>query len=449
MTLQLENKAQRLTRAADILYAKGGFTPEGFKCAANDLHDAGINLTVADQQALMSLQGTTKFAVPDGSTVVGPTRSWLSNQIVRAYMPVADMSNHPLISMFPAQTVNGSFMQQNQFGSGFGMAQPANVIGGAQQQVSLLTRDGNIWTGYPIMAESSLDGTQANQMRAMFSDQLNENGAMELCNYQLQLLYDMTVNGIVGRTFDAIKKGSYRAVPKNDGTYINASINRGNSLIYTASESLATYNKTTNVFTENVAFAGNVFAQLTAALNNIKTSGYECEAIIMDNFIWSAMMTTPSTQSKLAYASFSSSNDIAGIQRNLFKTTMIPTLQNVPVLVYDQGYKFAPGKPSPATTRPLWWGEEVTSSSFRVFFKLRSPLGSPFGNTAFFADTIRDGLFSSTNSGTMIDLRMVDTTQYQPTNPNVKMWARTTWGLTYNDQAGFLAMFDPLVTVTS
>lgn len=445
---KLELKAQNFARGIEELMTHG-LNPTGFKHACNFLHDAGYHLTAADEKALAdNLSGS--FSAPQGTTQVGLTRSQISNAIVRSYMPEVDMSAHPLISMFPILQVNANQLQQNQIGAGYGMAQPANVLGGAQQQVQMLSRYGKIWKGSPIMAETSLNGTEANEMKAMFSANLNENGALEMCNYQLQLLYAMTANGIVGRTFDAIKKGSYKAMPPTTegGNYVYASIDRGNQYIYQSSESLATYHRLTNVFTPNTLYVGNVFNELTAALNAIKTTGYECEAIIMDNFIWSAMMSTPSAQAKLAYASFSSDNDIAGIQRNLFKTTMIPTLQNIPILVYDQGYKFAPGEAGPDKSRPLWWGEDVTSASFRIMFKLRSPLSSIFGNTAFYSDVINDGMFSTNNGGTTIGLRMIDTTQYDPANPSIKMWARSNWGLTYNNQAGFLAFFDPQVVVT-
>lgn len=445
--IKLELNAQNLTRAVDALMNKGGFTPEGFRAAEKHLVDAGVNLTVADQLALSQLNASFSQTPPAGTTQIGLTRAQLSNAIVRSYMPAVDLSNNPLASMFPMIQVNANSFQQNALGAGFGMAQPANVLGGAQQQVPMLARYGKIWKGSPVMATSELSGTQANEMRDLFSGVLNENGALEMCNYQLQLLYDMTANAIIGRTFDGVKKGSYKAVNPGNGQYVYASIDRGNQAIYTASEPLLTYNKTTNQVTNNTAYLGVVFNELMAALNDIKVSGYECEAIIMDNYVWSAMMATPAAQARLSYASFSSDNDIAGIQRNLFKTTMIPQLQNIPVLVYDQGYKFVEGDPDPRKSRPLWWGEDVTAASFRVFFKLRSPYGSPYGQTAFYSDVINDGMFSSNNGGTTIGLRMVDTTNIDPANPGIKMWARSNWGLTYNPQAGYLAMFDPMVNV--
>ena len=443
MSAHLETKAQALTRAVDILHAHKGFTMSGIRAAETALHDAGIDLTNNKVTELMKLNAS--FSTPDGVTAIGPTRSQLGTQIIRGLMPAVTLAESPIGDMFPVLSVNGTTYQQNEFGTGFGMAQPAGRVGGANQLVPMLKRNGRQYVGYPYTAQSELDGYVANQMRAMFSGALNENGAMELCNYQLMYLFDMSSIGVVGRTIDGVKKGAFVCDSINgDPVY---SSTQGNLKVTYSDQSLLSYNKTTNTVTNNTAYAGNIFSELAATMQTILTAGYIIDGMMMDNRVYTAMMQTPNAQNKMAYVSAVSSNNPADTQKNLFRIETIPELMNVPIIVYSQGYKFAPGDNDGSNTRPLWWGEEVTSASFRVLFKIRNPNGSPIGNTAFFTNVLKDGMFSSVNTETDIALKMVDTTQIDPINPRIIMYSSTTFApIVYKQTPVYV--FDVKATVT-
>lgn len=444
MSAYLERKSQALTRAVDILHAHKGFTISGIRAAETSLHDAGIDLTNDKVTELLKLNAS--FAAPEGVTAVGPTRSQLGTQIIRGLMPAVTLAESPIGDMFPVLSVNGTTYQQNEFGTGFGMAQPAGRIGGANQLVPMLKRLGRQYVGYPYTAMSELDGNVANTMRAMFSGTLNENGAMELCNYQLMYLFDMSSIGVVGRTIDGVKKGAFVCDVIN-GAPVYAST-QGNLKVSYSSASLLSYNKTTNTVTNNTAYAGNIFAELTATMQTILNAGYIIDGMLMDNRVYTAMMQTPNAQNKMAYVSAVSSNNTADTQKNLFRIETIPELMNVPILVYSQGYKFAAGDNDGSNTRPLWWGEEVTSASFRVLFKVRNPNGSPIGNTAFYTNVLKDGMFSSVNTETDIALKMVDTTQIDPINPKIIMYSSTTFApIVYKQTPVFV--FDVQATVTA
>lgn len=440
--INAERSAENLTRAVDIMVNHKGSKLDAINAASESLSKAGYDMN--DPKTVAKIMSFSAGDNQQTEGFVGTNRYDLSSQLIRDFMPEVSLEDNPISDILPSETVDAPVYQQNKYGSGYGMAQPAGAVMGVNNQVPLLTRNGKKHRGYEFTEFLELDGDAALAMRNISSSSLTENGATELINLTTLVLINRQNTGILARSIDAIKSGSFIAT--KDGLVVSSQLNTNN--IYTVSGGLTagSYNTTTNVFTPNYAYAGDPIQELMSFINRLVNTGVIVESVMMDNQMYLWMFGTAAVKNRTVYGP-AFSNNMAQVQENVFRITSIPQMMGIPIEVYSQGYKFAEGDTSLNNTRPLWWGEEVTPSSFRVLIKTKSPNGSIMGNLGFFPNIYKDGMFSS-NTATGIVVRAQDSSAYNMLDQRFTVLASSTYcPMIY--QSNLIYLFDFNVTVTS
>jgi hypothetical protein len=439
--INAERSAENLTRAVDIMVTHKGSKLDAINAASESLSKAGYDMN--DPKTTAKLMSFSAGDNQQTEGFIGTTRYDLSSQLIRDYMPEVSLENNPISDILPSETINGAVYQQNKYGSGYGMSQPAGAVMGVNNQVPLLTRNGKKYRGYEFTEFLELDGDAALAMSNISSSNLTENGATELVNLSTLVLINRQNTGILARSIDAIKSGSFIAT--KTGTAVSSQLSSNNIFTVAGGLTAGSYNTTTNLFTPNYAYTADPIQQLMAFINRLVNTGVIVESVMMDNQMYLWMFGTTAVKNRTVYSSAVSSNNMAQVQDNVFRINSIPQMMGIPIDVYSQGYKFAEGETDLTNTRPLWWGEEVTPSSFRVMIKTKSPNGSIMGNLGFFPNIYKDGMFSS-NTATGIVVRAQDSSAYNMLDQRYTVLASSTYcPMVY--QPNLIYLFDFNVTV--
>jgi hypothetical protein len=442
----LNATAQHLTEAVEAIYQHRAKPFEAIDKASHHLEAAGININdrkVFDQVASFSkgsdvvkisnhVRDKASFAAGDNNQMqgyVGATRLDILNETIRQFFPEVSMDDNPLNGMLPSKVINAGKAEQGIYGAGYGMLQPSGAVKGVMNQIPLLERDAVTMRGYDFDGVLTLDGDAALAVRDLTSSDTTKNGSQELLNFSLLSAINMANMGVIGRGLESIKAGAYSAT--RSGVVVSSGIPSGNVFFVSGAESAGTYTKSTNNFAGNLAYPGDPIQQLMFAVNKLINLGIVIDSIEMDNQMYLWMFSTPAVKGQTKYSSAVSVNQMQDIQSNVFKINTIPALMGIPIEVYKQGYKFGEGATATTlNTRPLWWGETVTPSSFRVLIKTRSPLGSPIGHTIFPPNVYRDGMMSS-DASTGLVIRAQDNSAVNMFNQSYDILVATTVGYVY------------------
>lgn len=350
--------------------------------AMDDMRRANIKLR--SSSSILNLSNGNAGA--DGVAGVGPNTLQIFNELIQDVSPGVDLiEGSPYNSMLPFRTVDAMVGQQDIIDSNYGWAEASNGVDGAMNPVPLLGTNSKTYTGYLYNAYSYIAGNDLIKWRELGSSNLTDRGLMQRLALQQILLTQQVKASVELVRTEAIMKGSF--------TFKDSVISSGfdSSQVTVASQSLGSYSVANNVITINPAITSNLIKEIGIFLVGIQNMGIKIKEFIIPNTIFNALFNTPAVEAKTVYMSAVSSNDVGGIRDNLFRITTIPSLQSVAITSDDRSIKTVAGKTTTKNTRPVMYGETITTSSFRGIVVTEQSGMSRVGSMGFFPNVYTRG----------------------------------------------------------
>lgn len=381
----------------------------------------------------------------DGRVGVNTFQVW--NELIQDFAPKFDESESPLNIMLPFRTVETVTAQQDIISSNYGWAKPSNGVGGAMNAVPLLDVSGREFEGYMYDAISFIGGQALVALRELGSSDTKLRGYLQRISFQQILLMQQVMTAIELMRTEVLFKGSFAYKDSTVSTPIPS------ANVYTASQSLGTYSRGTNTLTQNPSLTVNLLIEIGLVATQLLNEGLDLAGIVIPNTIYQAIMNSPAITSQTIYTSMNSNNSVQGIRDNLFRLTNIPALQNLDIIVDNRAIKTDANKTNKTNTRPLLYGSDVTTSSFRALFLTRPKDMSRTGYLGFFPNvynrgTPQGGTAQRAGYGGAISLITQDMSQFNWQNQEIQMLATTCVGPMVSLENS-INVFDFNVTVTS
>jgi hypothetical protein len=422
------------------------------KHAMDDLKHANIKLKANSKLVTSNLSAGNSGA--DQDTGVGVTTLEIMNELIQDYSPEHDvLEKSPLNSMLPLKQINAVRAQQDIYESNYGWARPSDGVFGAINPVPLLEASGKLFTGYGYNAMSSIEGYELIKYRELGSSNLTDLGTMQKIALQKILLAEQVKTSVELVRSESLTKGSF--------VYGDVTIGTGipNTNVFTASQSLGTYSRASNVITVNASATNNILKELGAALVGIQNMGVKITGVLCTNTVYSAIFQSPTVDAKTLYMTATSPHDIQGMRADLFENTNIPVLKGIPLIADDRAIKIASGITTTLNTRPIMYGETVDATSFRMLILTESSTGgggtSRLGSMGFFPNVYdRPGMNpAGGQKETMgyqgsISLVTQDLSQFNWTNQRIQMIASSCFAPMFYLPNG-LFVFDPAINVVA
>lgn len=420
----------------------GDGSPKALRTLENLAAD-GFNIPVDSPLMQLSSPGNAG----GGDSFVGQYTFQIMNRLLQDISPDNDISDSPFNMILPFVTNNAVEVQQDKYSSNYGWAGDSNGIEGIQNEVPLLAANGEVYSGFMYDAISRIKGKDLVTLRELGVADTKSQGLMQRIMMQQILLIQQVLNTVELNRIESINKGSFTF----KGVPVSSQIPASN--IYYSSASLGTYTRSTNVFTPNAALTANLLKELSFALTYIKNTGNKIKHVMMDNITYGALFNSQAISDQTRFMTANSNNSVKKIRENLFRITTIPALQDVDILVDDGAIKLTPDTTSTSNTRPIMWGKEVTSSSFRFIIVCEPTKLFRVGEMGFFPNVVsRNGYNPAnatvTNTGPSGSVVMVtqDLSQFNVINQEIQMYASTVAAPMIYFPSGIF-LFDPRVTV--
>ena len=421
----LEDYSHAIAEAA-VTIAKGGRTLNSIGNARKVLDQVGLELSDSTQRQMISLSSGDNGM---NQGVLGQNTFEIANDLIKDFAPEINLASSPFADVLPAENITATRYQQDIMSSGSGWAHEAGAVNGFNNVVPMLESDGYIWRGYEFTENGEIKGDDLISLRNPGSSEIAVADATQRITYsQLNMLNRQNAN-IELKRIESLLKGSfiYR------DTIVSSGLITGN--FGQLSQPLGTYTKSTNTFTPNAGMSVDPIEELMSFVTSLQYLGLTIEEIICDGTSYQAIFQSPAVKSQTKYMSMYSQNNPADTQANLFKINTIPALMGIPLTVYSAGVKFAQGRTTRTNTRSIMWGQEVESSSFRAYIKLKNTGLSRVGKLGFFPNVFKDhavGLngnatASMLQNGSGVVLMQQDLAQYNFLNQKIQWVTSTTF----------------------
>lgn len=344
---------------ATMRWLKDGGTPATASKILKDFESQHIKLSSASR--LLSLSDGNAGANGQGG-VVGKNTFQVLEGLIQDYSPTFDIALSPYNTMLPFRTVDSVTAQQDIFESNYGWAREGNQAGGIINEVPLLEATGRRFSGYMFTAISYIAGEALIALREMGSSDTRVRGLVQRVALQQILLMKQVIATIELTRAETLIKGSFLF----KGDTISTPLLTPN--IHYASDSLGTYSRATNTLTPSPTTTANFINEIARVATKVQGSGITIKEIIIPAPIYQAIFQSPVISASTVYMSAVSSNDAQGVRDNLFRLSNIPSLKNIDLVSDDRWIKFEQGETTTLNTRPLAYGKEVDTSSFRALF---------------------------------------------------------------------------------
>ena len=417
-------------------------SPKALRALENLAKD-GFNIPVNSPLMQLSAPGNAG----GGDSFVGQSTFELMNRLLQDISPANDISDSPFNMILPFVTNTAVEVQQDKYSSNYGWAGDSNGIDGIQNEVPLLSASGDVFTGYMYGDISRISGNVLVTLRELGVSDTKAQGLMQRIMMQQILLVQRVLNTVELNRIEAINKGSFtfKGVPVS--TQIPA------SNIFYSSASLGTYTKSTNRFSPNAALTANLLKELSFALTYIINTGNKIKHVLMDNITFGALFNSQAVSDQTRFMAANSNNTVKKIRENIFHITTIPALQGVDIMVDDGAIKLTPDTTSTLNTRPIMWGKEVTSSSFRFIIVCEPTQLFRIGEMGFFPNVVarsgyapQGGTVNSAGPSGAVTMITQDLAQFNALNQEIQMYASTVAAPMIYFPSGIF-LFDPRVTV--
>lgn len=421
-----EQRLKAFTRTVDVL-SKDGFE-------------------ISSDSPLMQLAAPGNAS--GGNSFVGQNTFEIANQLVQDVSPDNDIQSSPFNDMLPFRTSNTVEVQQDVYSSNYGWAGDSQGVGSVGNVVPLLEVGGDTFTGYMLDNESYVSGNALIALREAGTSDTARRGLTQRLTMQQILLTMRLLNSAELMRIESINKGSFTF----NGVPVSTQVPIEN--IQSATQSLGTYYKATNLLVPNAAATINFLKELGLFLTRIVNTGNKITKIIVENITYGAIFTTAAVEAQTRFMAANSNNTVGGIRNNAFHINTIPALQGIPIVIDNGTIKLTSEKTSLKNTRPIMWGKEVTSSSFRLIVCC-APTGlSKIGDMQFFPNVVArsastaQGVMNSAMGPDGICMITQDLATFNVKNQQIMMYGSTCCAPTiYNPNMIF--MFDPLVQIAA
>ena len=452
-----------LYEASSALYKNGGLTVKGIERSINELENAGIKVTndkinrwlEAGKKEINSITGEKVSLSQPQDSYIGTGTFEMNNTLIMDYTTSNTLDESPFNTMLPVRNADAISFQQDIMNTLYGYADGDNGVSGSANIVPLLQSSTNQYKGYYISEISQFNGDDLRKLRELGTSDTTRKGVIQKLSWQQVLLVHRMATGLELNRIEAIQKGSWVWNGYNQSSSVVIGSGLTNT-ITSLSQSLGSYNTTTNVFTLNPSLTADPVKEIGAWLNPILNTGLDFDSFIIDNISYGNIFRSPAIDTRTVYTSAVSSNNVQDVRQNLFRLNTIPALEGKSFLVDNRTFKLTPDRTTTLNTRPLLWGKTVTSSSFRITV-LAKPKGlSRVGDMVFFPNVYNRntnilGGGVSTNSfggNNGIILATQDMATFDITNQKIQMFsASNSAPVVY--LPNMIYSFDLGVTITS